>query len=114
MIKDLDKVWQKSYQHQIKQGDGIDYLVFNPDSQAIYNVRLTGSLENGVRRCNCEYGMRHDIADCSHVIAAARYRIERQGYEAIWLVKPNFDYKEQGASGLFQISEGAAIMVRKI
>lgn len=113
-IKNLDKVWEKSYSMEIKQSDGIDYLVLNPDSQVIYNVRLTGSLENGLRKCNCEYGMRNDIADCSHVIAAARHRVEQLGYNAVWLVAPDFDYKEQGADGLFQISESAAIMTRKI
>jgi len=107
--KRIDDLWYKALTCTVITKDSDNYEVASPTG-AIYDVRIQGSY---IRTCNCMAGHHSPLSGCSHVVAAAKARLERKGYEAIWLVPAGYDWRGQGAEGVFSVNSRLEMMFRK-
>lgn len=111
-VEQIDRLWDKAMQCVVKAQSNGSYLVISP-SGGMYDVYLQGT---DFRSCNCEYGLFNNYDGggcCCHVIAAAKVKAEEKGYQVIWPVPQDYDWKKEGAAGIFYLGDGVNLMVAK-
>lgn len=111
MSVNIVKRWNKSFECTVVQVDDVSYgkrYIVLSSSGAMYSVFIGG---HHLRRCNCEYGSYHRMSCCcAHVITAARYEIEKRGYEPLCIVGED----ELGGRKYFRLAEDYFILVGEI
>jgi hypothetical protein len=58
-------------------------------------------------------GQHNPISGCSHIMAAAIARAREKGYEPIWPVPQDHDWKAEKADAVFKLGQGVVLMVKK-
>lgn len=108
-VKNADDLWYKALTCTVLRKDANNYEVASP-SGAIYDVRIEGSY---IRTCNCMAGQNNPMSGCSHVVAASKAHLEKKGYKVVWLVPAGFNWREQGADGVFSVGPRLEMIFNK-